>query len=184
MRSPRDIINKILIVAPSWIGDTIMMQPLLMRLKARQPAAEIHVLAPAWSAPLLARMPEVAAAIENPFAHGEFNFSARRALGRRLASADFCSGVTRASPALASTKPAFCGFSQAYVLPNSWKSALVPFLAGIPVRTGFTGEARFLLLNDRRPLDKAALPRLVDRYAALAGPADGPTPEPRLTSTT
>jgi heptosyltransferase-2 len=163
VRSPRDIINKILIVAPSWIGDTIMMQPLLMRLKARQPAAEIHVLAPAWSAPLLARMPEVAATIENPFAHGEFNFSARRALGRRLASADF---------------------SQAYVLPNSWKSALVPFLAGTPVRTGYTGEARFLLLNDRRPLDRATLPRLVDRYAALAGPADGPTPEPRLTSTT
>jgi len=66
-----------------------MMQPLLMRLHAQQPAAEIHVLAPAWSAPLLARMPEVSAAIENPFAHGEFNFSARHALGRRLSSADF-----------------------------------------------------------------------------------------------
>ncbi len=117
---------------------------------------------PAWSAPLLARMPEVAAAIENPFAHGAFDWAGRKALGRRLASADF---------------------SAAYVLPNSWKSALVPFFAGIPRRTGYTGEARFLLLNDRTPLDKAALPRLVDRYAALAGPADGPTPEPRLTST-
>lgn len=142
-----------------------MMQPLLMRLKARQPGAEIHVLAPAWSAPLLARMPEVAATIENPFAHGEFNWQGRRALGRRLGR-----------------NTANADFTQAYVLPNSWKSALIPFLAGIPIRTGYTGEARFLLLNDRRRLDKQALPRLVDRYAALAGPADGPTPEPRLAS--
>jgi len=143
-----------------------MMQPLLMRLRQKHPDAEIHVLAPAWSAPLLARMPEVAAAIENPFAHGAFDWAGRRALGRRLRG-----------------KTASADFAQAYVLPNSWKSALVPYFAGIPQRTGFTGEARFLLLNDRRPLDKAALPRLVDRYAALAGPAEGPTPEPRLTST-
>ena len=68
---------KILIVAPSWIGDTIMMQPLLMRLQAQRPDAAIHVLAPAWSAPLLARMPEVAAVIENPFAHGEFDWAGR-----------------------------------------------------------------------------------------------------------
>jgi heptosyltransferase-2 len=152
--------NKLLVVAPSWIGDTIMMQPLLMRLKARQPDAPIHVLAPGWSAPLLGRMPEVAATIVNPFAHGEFNWQARRALGHRLAST---------------------GFSAAYVLPNSWKSALAPWFAGIPRRIGYTGEARYLLLNERHA--KSALPRLVDRYAALAGPADGPTPDPRLSST-
>jgi len=139
-----------------------MMQPLLMRLSARQPDAAIHVLAPTWSAPLLARMPEVAASIENPFAHGKFNWAGRKALGRRLKN---------------------IGFAEAYVLPNSWKSALVPFFADIPRRTGYPGEARFILLNDRRTLDAAALPRLVDRYAALAGPPDGPTPEPRLTST-
>jgi len=139
-----------------------MMQPLLMRLRRQQPDAEIHVLAPAWSAPLLARMPEVAASIENPFAHGRFDWAARRALGRRLAKTDF---------------------AQAYVLPNSWKSALPPFFAGIPKRTGYTGEARYLLLNDRHRLDEAAMPRLVDRYAALAGPLDGPTPNPHLTST-
>lgn len=154
------MVNKILIVAPSWIGDTIMMQPLLMRLKARQPDAQIHVLAPGWSAPLLGRMPEVAASIVNPFAHGEFDWNGRRALGHRLASA---------------------GFSAAYVLPNSWKSALVPWFAGIPRRVGYTGEARYLLLNERQP--KSALPRLVDRYAVLAGPAEGPTPNPRLSST-
>jgi len=165
-RSAAALSGGILIVAPSWIGDTIMMQPLLMRLKARQPTAEIHVLAPAWSAPLLERMPEVTTTIENPFAHGAFDWAGRKSLGRRLKG-----------------NAAKDNFSQAYVLPNSWKSALVPFFADIPQRTGYLGEARFLLINHRVPLDKAALPRLVDRYAALAGPADGPTPEPRLTST-
>lgn len=137
-----------------------MMQPLLMRLKARDPAAEIHVLAPAWSAPLLARMPEVAGVIENPFPHGAFDWAGRRALGRRLASADF---------------------QAAYVLPNSWKSALAPFFARIPRRIGYTGEARFFLLNERHPT--RTLPRLVDRYAALAGDFSDPTPNPYLTST-
>jgi len=139
-----------------------MMQPLLMRLRARQPDSEIHVLAPAWSAPLLARMAEVAAVIENPFAHGEFNWAGRHALARRIASANF---------------------SAAYVLPNSWKSALIPFLAGIPRRVGYHGEARYVLLNERHRLDEAALPRLVDRYCALAGPLEGATAQPRLTST-
>jgi heptosyltransferase-2 len=138
-----------------------MMQPLLMRLRTRQPDAEIHVLAPAWSAPLLARMPEVTAAIENPFPHGAFDWAGRKALGHQLASERF---------------------SATYVLPNSWKSALVPFFAKIPRRIGYTGETRFILLNERLP--KSMLPRLVDRYAALAGRFDDPTPEPRLSSTT
>jgi heptosyltransferase-2 len=136
-----------------------MMQPLLMRLRSARPEAEIHVLAPAWSAPLLARMPEVAGVIENPFPHGAFDWAGRRALGRRLAKSDF---------------------REAYVLPNSWKSALAPFFARIPRRVGYTGEARFILLNERHP--KSTLPRLVDRYAALAGDRADPTPEPRLTS--
>ncbi len=157
---------RFLVVAPSWIGDTIMMQPLLMRLKAQHPAAEIHVLAPAWSAPLLARMAEVSAVIENPFGHGVLAIGERRALGRRLKKLRFGAG-----------------YSRAYVLPNSWKSALVPWFAAIPERIGYTGEARYLLLNQRHRLDATALPRLVDRYAALAGPAEGATPQPRLTST-
>jgi heptosyltransferase-2 len=137
-----------------------MMQPLLMRLRELHPQAGIHVLAPAWSAPLLARMPEVTASIENPFAHGAFDWAGRKALGCRLAEADF---------------------QQAYVLPNSWKSALVPFFAKIPERIGYHGEARYVLLNSRFP--KSALLRLVDRYAALAGNFGTATPEPRLTST-
>jgi len=137
-----------------------MMQPLLMRLKRRDAGARIHVLAPAWSAPLLARMPEVDGVLENPFPHGAFDWAGRRALGRRLMNADF---------------------DAAYVLPNTWKSALAPFFAGIPRRIGYTGEARFFLLDERFP--KSTLPRLVDRYAALAGQCDDPVPEPRLRST-
>jgi heptosyltransferase-2 len=153
---------KILVVAPSWIGDTILAQPLLALLKRNDPAARIDVLAPDWSAPLLGRMAEVDGVIVNPFRHGEFNLGARRALGRRLASADY---------------------SHAYVLPNSWKSALVPFFAGIPRRIGYQGEARYLLLNQRRRLDATAHPQLVQRYAALAGPLPGTLPSPLLGST-
>ncbi len=153
---------KILVVAPSWIGDTILAQPLLALLKHNNPDARIEVLAPDWSAPLLARMAEVDAVIVNPFRHGEFNFGPRRALGRRLASADF---------------------QQAYVLPNSWKSALVPFFAGIPRRIGYQGESRYLLLNERHRLDVTAHPQLAQRYAALAGPLPATLPPPHLSST-
>jgi heptosyltransferase-2 len=139
---------RILVVAPSWIGDTILAQPLLALLKRNHPAARIDVLAPDWSAPLLARMDEVDAVIANPFRHGDFNFGARRAWAA-------------ASPA---------GYAEAYVLPNSWKSALAPFFAGIPRRAGYQGEARYLLLNRRHRLDAVLHPQLVQRYAALAGP--------------
>lgn len=154
---------KVLVVAPSWIGDTIMMQPLLTLLKQREAGIHVTVLAPDWSAPLLSRMAEVDAILTNPFPHGVLNFSARRALGRRLAGTNY---------------------QRAYVLPNSWKSALVPYFAGIPERIGYHGELRYFLLNNRRHFDEKALPRLVDRYAALAdcGVAE-PTPRPNLRST-
>lgn len=153
---------KVLVVAPSWIGDTILAQPLLSLIKNQNPGVRIEVLAPDWSAPLLARMAEVDAVIGSPFRHGEFGLSGRRALGRRLAGADF---------------------SVAYVLPNSWKSALVPFFAGIPRRIGYQGESRYLLLNERHRLDVARHPQLVQRYAALAGPPPAQLPQPQLSST-
>ena len=164
--------HRILVVAPSWIGDTVMMQPLLARLQARIPNSQTDVLAPAWSAPLLARMAEVHHSIASPFTHGSFGLGERWRLGRQIA--------------------ANC-YQQAYVLPNTWKSALVPLFAGISHRTGYLGEARYGLLNDIRRLNAAAMPRLVDRYAHLADPADpansadsdlppSDTPAPKLQS--
>lgn len=153
-----------LVVAPSWIGDTILAQPLLARLQ--ESGAVIDVLAPAWSAPLLRRMPQVANVIVSPFKHGDFAFNARRRLGRALAQENY---------------------RRAYVLPNSWKSALVPFFAGIPERVGYHGEARYLLLNRRHRLDKEGLPQLAQRYARLADPVGTrgmpPVPAAHLTST-
>ena len=126
-----------LIVAPAWIGDTVMAQPLFMRLHEKTPGLQLDALAPRWVAPTLQRMPEIAQIIDNPFAHGELSFGARYQLARQLAKA---------------------GYQRAYILPNSLKSALIPFLAGIPERIGFTGEARYGLINRRHTLDEAALP--------------------------
>jgi heptosyltransferase-2 len=159
---------RILIVAPSWIGDTILAQPLFKRLHARHRALELDVLAPGWTRALLARMPEVHDVLENPFAHGEFNLGARWRLGHALRAGHY---------------------DQAIVLPNSWKSALVPFFAGIRLRTGFTGEARVGLLNQRHQLDPQAFPQLAQRYASLADapgsarPAAPQTLQAELTST-
>ncbi|HZR36500.1 MAG TPA: lipopolysaccharide heptosyltransferase II [Nevskia sp.] len=153
----------ILVVGPSWVGDMVMAQALFMRLRQRHPGAAIDVLAPGWSLPILARMPEVRAGIELPLKHGEFGWRARRRIGRALRGGRY---------------------AQAIVLPNSWKSALVPFFAGIPRRTGYRREARYLLLNDLRRLDKAILPTTVQQYLAL-GEAEAPSgpppiPQPRL----
>ncbi|GAB1235515.1 lipopolysaccharide heptosyltransferase II [Ferrigenium sp. UT5] len=139
--------KKILVVAPSWVGDCVLMQPMLQRLIQRHPGAQIDVLAPPWTEKLLRQLPEVHAVIRNPFGHGAFSFSARRRLGAQLRAA--------------------C-YDQSIVLPNSWKSALIPYFAGIPLRTGFIGEWRFGLLNDARRLDKTRLPLMVERFAALA----------------
>jgi len=108
-------------------------QSLFITLKNARPDCQIDVLAPSWSLPLLERMPEVAKAIAMPLSHGQFGLLDRIKLGRKL----------RAE-----------GYHQAIVLPNSWKSALIPYFAGIPVRTGYIGECRWGLLNDARRLDK------------------------------
>lgn len=120
---------------------------MLQRLTQRHLGVQLDVLAPPWTEKLLRQMPEVNKVINNPFAHGTFSFSARRDLGRRLQEAQY---------------------DQAIVLPNSWKSALIPYFADIPVRTGFIGEMRFGLLNDARKLDKTKLPLMVERFSQLA----------------
>lgn len=138
---------KILVIGPSWVGDMMMSQSLYRTLKAEHPAAEIDVMAPAWCRPLLARMPEVNQALAMPLGHGALALGERRRLGHSL----------RANR-----------YDRAYVLPNSFKSALVPFFAQVPQRTGWRGEMRYGLLNDIRTLDKSAFPLMVQRYVALA----------------
>ncbi len=142
---------KTLIIGPSWVGDMMMSQSLYRTLKQLDPHNEIDVMAPAWSRALLNKMPEVNQALEMPIGHGEFAFAKRRQIGKSL----------RANH-----------YDQAIVLPNSFKSALIPFFAKIPKRTGWKGELRYGLLNDIRTLDKAAFPLMVERYVALAYPKD------------
>lgn len=148
---------KILIVAPSWVGDAMLMQPMLMRLQQRHADCQIDVLAPPWCAGLLHAMPEVHQVITNPFGHGALQLGARYQLGKQLRAAQY---------------------DQAIVLPNSLKSALVTFFARIPLRTGFVGEARYGLLNDARKLNKSVLPLMVERFAALAEAEDAAIPRP------
>ncbi len=146
---------KILVVGPSWAGDMVMAQSLFITLKQAQPDCQIDVLAPAWSFSLLDRMPEVTKAIAMPLLHGQFGLLDRIKLGKEL----------RAE-----------GYHQAIVLPNSWKSALIPYFADIPVRTGYIGECRWGLLNDARKLDKALLTMTVQRFVALGLPNNAPLP--------
>lgn len=135
-----------LLVGPSWVGDMVMAQSLFIELKRCHPECRIDVLAPEWTFPLLDRMPQVFKAVAMPLGHGQFGFMERLALGRSLRS-------TR--------------YDRAIVLPNSWKSALVPFFARIPIRTGYIGELRWGLLNDARDLDKKRLPMTVQRFVEL-----------------
>ena len=139
--------NKALIVAPSWIGDTIMAQPLFARLHAQSPGLQLDAIAPRWVAPVLHRMAEIRDVVDSPFGHGQLSLKPRWRLARELASR---------------------GYDSVYVLPNSLKSALVPWMASIPKRVGFTGESRYGLINVRHTLDKQALPLMVERFAQLA----------------
>jgi heptosyltransferase-2 len=150
MNTAKPAIHKILVVGPSWVGDMVMAQSLFRALKDDNPDVIIDVLALAWTRPLLERMPEVNQAIPMPVSHGVFGWSMRRKLGKELSKHKY---------------------DQAIVLPNSWKSALIPWFAGIPIRTGWLGEMRYGLLNDARKLDKAALPMMVQRFVSLAYPA-------------
>lgn len=138
--------KKILVIGPSWVGDMVMSQSLYITLKQQSPDAIIDVIAPGWCKPILERMPEVNRAIEMPFGHGEFNWSGRRSLGRSLIDEHY---------------------THAFILPNSAKSALIPWFAKVPVRTGWKGEMRYGLLNDLRP-NKKAFQYMVERYVALA----------------
>jgi heptosyltransferase-2 len=148
-------VSRILVIAPNWIGDALMAQPLLALLRERRPGLKIDVLAPPWVAPVARRMPEVDEVITAPFRHGGLQLGERWRLGRSLKDR----------------------YDEAIVLPNSWKSALLPFFAGISKRTGYVGEARYGLLNDRHGNPERLMRR---HYARLAGEASEPLPRPHL----
>ena len=152
-----------LIVGPSWVGDMVMAQALFILLKARRPDIAIDVLAPAWSLPIVARMPEVRRGIAAETGHGELALGKRRRVGYALRVP---------------------GYEHAIVLPRSLKSALIPWFARIPRRTGFRGESRYGLINDMRPFDRSVLDQTVKRFVALGlepGEALPATPNPVLT---
>lgn len=136
-----------LIVGPAWVGDMIMAQCLFKLLKQRDPTAQIDVVAPKSTHALLQRMPEVRDAILVPLGHREFGLKTRYQLGKQLREKKY---------------------DHAIVTTNSWKSALIPFFANIPKRTGWVGECRYGLLNDARRLDKTQYPLMIERFMALA----------------
>ena len=146
-----------LVIAPQWIGDAVMTEPLMRRLSARGERLTVGALP--WVAPVYRAMPQVAEVIEFPFAHGGLQFKARRSLAKQLDGR----------------------FDTAYICPNSLKSALLPFLASIPKRVGYLGEARIGLLTHRLknpPKDKR--PPMVAFYSALSGEADIARDRPQL----
>ena len=147
--------ERILVIGPAWVGDMVMAQSLFLTLKQTFPDVIIDVLAPAWSLPLLSRMPQVNEAIVLPVSHGQLALVARFRIGRQLR---------------------YKGYTRAIVIPRSYKAALVPFFAGIPMRTGYRGEMRYGVINDMRPLNKEVLTQTVQRQVALGLPGTAEQP--------
>jgi len=138
----------ILIIAPNWIGDAVMTQPLLAALKGQYPESTIDVLASTWVAPIYRACSEVNQVIEAKFEHKQLQWSLRKQLANDLAAKKY---------------------QVCFALPNSLKSALIPWLANIPFRIGYRGELRFGLIN--LSLDnpsKINRPPMVEHYLALS----------------
>lgn len=149
--------KKILIIGPSWVGDMVMAQTLFKLLKEQDPTVIIDVLAPTWTFSLLNRMPEVTLSIEMPLAHGELRLKKRYQIAKKLRAHQY---------------------TQAIVLPNSFKSAFIPWAAKIPQRTGWRGEWRYFFLNDVRHLDKQQYPLMIEQFMALGREPNKPLPSP------
>ena len=140
--------RRALVIAPNWIGDALMAQPLFSLLRKLHPRIVIDAVAPAWVAPVLERMPEIHDVYATSLAHGKLQMLRRWQLASDLRDV---------------------GYNAAYVLPNSLKSALIPWMAKIPLRIGYTGESRYGLLNVRHANPgKKERPPMVGQYAALA----------------
>jgi heptosyltransferase-2 len=160
--------KKALVIAPDRIGDALMAQPLFMLLKQRNPKLVIDALAPRWVAPVLARMPEIHQVFPSELTHGTLQLSSRFMFAQQLKNE---------------------GYEAAYVLPESMKSALIPWLAGIPLRIGQRGKGRVGMINIRHPNPSrdhrgALAEPLAEHYARFAlkpgARLPGPLPDPRL----
>ncbi|MGX4643820.1 lipopolysaccharide heptosyltransferase II [Massilia sp. SYSU DXS3249] len=152
---------RILVISPNWIGDAVMAQPLLARLKQQHPGRPIDVLAPPAVAPVWRAVAEVDTVLETPFRHKALQLRERWKYAQ----------VLRAR-----------GYGEAYVLPNTLKYALIPWLAGIPKRVGYKGEMRYGLVNVMHFDEQPPRP-MVPFYAALARAPQAPlspSPRPRL----
>jgi heptosyltransferase-2 len=143
--------NRILVIAPNWIGDAVMSQPLLAAIKASYPNAAIDVLVTPWVAPVYRACSEVTELIEADLRHGQLQWGLRRALAAQIKKRNYTS---------------------CYVLPNSLKSALIPWLANIPLRIGYQGELRrFLLTKTKANSPKTRRTPMVEHYANLCAPS-------------
>lgn len=154
---------KTLVIAPNWIGDAVMAQPLVALIKRFAPDSTIDAAAPPHIAPIMRAMPEIGQVHLAPNVHGQLRLHDRWRLARRLRK---------------------LGYQRCFILPNSLKSALVPWLAGIAQRIGHRGEHRNLLLTQVHDGGPARTQPMVEFYATLAfepgQPLPGPVPDPIL----
>ena len=144
----------ILIVPYMWIGDFVRCHTVVKLLRERFPDRPVDMLATTLCAPLADYMPGLRQAVVVDLPRGRLALAQQLTLAKRLKAE---------------------GYGTALIMPRTWKSGLAPFLAGIPERTGFLGEARFILLNDLH-FGERRLPRMVDRCATLALPPDAAPP--------
>jgi heptosyltransferase-2 len=147
--------SPILVVPYVWIGDFVRSHSVVRLLREQHPERPVDMLSSSLCAPLADYMPGVRKAVVFDLPRGSVPLSRYRALAERLQAENY---------------------GQALILLRTWKSALAPWLAGIPRRTGFRGEMRFVLINDVRPGERA-LPRMIDRMGALALPPGAPLRE-------
>ncbi len=150
--------NRILIVGPAWVGDMVMVQSLFITLKCQDPNNIIDVVAPAWSAPVLERMPEVRSVITVYLQHGKLQFAERYRVGKSLRGE----------------------YDRAIILPRTFKSALIPFFAKIPKRTAYRGEMRYGIVNDMRRLDTTLTYKAVEKYLQLGALPSQLTQSPKI----
>jgi heptosyltransferase-2 len=147
--------SPILIVPYLWIGDFVRCHSVVKLLRQRFPDRPVDMLSSTLCKPLTDYMPGLRQAIVVDLPRNRLALAQQSALANRLKGEDY---------------------GTALIMPRTWKSALAPYLAGIPERTGFVGEVRFFLLNDLR-YGERTLPRMIDRCAALALPSGTAPPQ-------